>query len=181
MRPSSVVFAVIAVLAVVILIRSARVVPVQRNDIVERFGKYHRTLAPGLQVVWPFLDRIRGSVDLREQIVTMAPKPFTTSGGDPVTLSLNAYVKVVDATRFAYAGPFLPALEDKLTATVQTIVGGYDTGRALNHPMQIVMAATEMLEEALQPWAVKVTRVEITDVQPPPPKDGKGWVYRRVA
>ena len=85
------------------------------------------------------------------------------------------------ATRFAYAGPFLPALEDKLTATVQTIVGGYDTGRALNHPMQIVMAATEMLEEALQPWAVKVTRIEINDVKPPPPKDGKGWVYRKVA
>jgi regulator of protease activity HflC (stomatin/prohibitin superfamily) len=180
MRPS-VVFVVIALLAVIVLTRSARMVPVQRNDIVERFGKYHRTLTPGMHVVWPFLDRILGTVDLREQLVTVPPEPFTTARGDAVTLSLNVYVRVIDATKFAYAGPFLPALEDRLTATVQTIVGGYDTGPALNQPTQIAMAVTEKLDDALKPWAAKVTRVEITDVKPPPPKDGKGWVYRKVA
>lgn len=181
MRPSSVVFVVIALLAVSVLTKSARAVPVQRNDIVERFGKYHRTLAPGMHVVWPFLDRILGTVDLREQIVTVPPKPFTTASGDAITLSVDVYARVIDPTKFAYAGPFLPALEDRLTATVQAIVGGYDTGPALNHTTQIAIAATERLDDALKPWAVKVTRVEITDVKPPPPKDGKGWVYRKVA
>jgi len=177
---TSVLFAAIGLLAVIALIRSVRLVPVQRNDIVERFGKYHRTLLPGMNIVVPWLDRIRGTVDRREQVATMVPKPFTTADGERVTLSLDAYFRVADPAVFAYAGQFLPALEDKLTTTVQEIVGGYATGQALNSPMQIAFTVAERLDEALRPWAVKVTRVQVTDVKPPPPQDGKGWVYRKV-
>src|SRR3712207_5454019 len=109
--------AAIALITVVTLVRSVRIVPQQRMDVVERLGKYKKTLPPGLNLLVPFVDAVRTKVDMREQVVSFPPQPVITSDNLVVSIDTVLYFKVVDPVRATYEiANFLQAIE-QLTVT----------------------------------------------------------------
>ncbi|NUT37047.1 MAG: SPFH/Band 7/PHB domain protein, partial [Hamadaea sp.] len=111
------VIGILALIVVITIFRSVRQVPQQRNDVVERLGKYHRTLTPGLNFLVPFIDAVRTKVDLREQVVSFPPQPVITSDNLVVSIDTVLYFKVVDPVKATYEiANFLQAIE-QLTVT----------------------------------------------------------------
>ncbi|WP_433829656.1 SPFH domain-containing protein [Actinoplanes sp. CA-015351] len=160
---------VIAVLAVTTLVRSVRIVPQQRMDVVERLGKYKRTLSPGLNLLVPFVDAVRTKVDMREQVVSFPPQPVITSDNLVVSIDTVLYFKVVDPVRATYEiSNFLQAIEQLTVTTLRNVIGSLDLERALTSRDQINKHLSSVLDETTGRWGIKVTRVEIKAIEPPP-------------
>ncbi|MDT5034011.1 MAG: hypothetical protein QOC94_4182 [Actinoplanes sp.] len=160
---------VIALFAVITLIRSVRIVPQQRMDVVERLGKYKRTLNPGLNLLVPFVDAVRTKVDMREQVVSFPPQPVITSDNLVVSIDTVLYFKVVDPVRATYEiANFLQAIEQLTVTTLRNVIGSLDLERALTSREEINRHLSGVLDETTGRWGVKVTRVEIKAIEPPP-------------
>ena len=160
---------VIAVFAVTTLVRSVRIVPQQRMDVVERLGKYKRTLSPGLNLLVPFVDAVRTKVDMREQVVSFPPQPVITSDNLVVSIDTVLYFKVVDPVRATYEiSNFLQAIEQLTVTTLRNVIGSLDLERALTSRDQINKHLSSVLDETTGRWGIKVTRVEIKAIEPPP-------------
>ena len=165
---SSVVVA-IALIAVITLVRSVRIVPQQRMDVVERLGKYKRTLTPGLNLLVPFIDAVRTKVDMREQVVSFPPQPVITSDNLVVSIDTVLYFKVVDPVRATYEiANFLQAIEQLTVTTLRNVIGSLDLERALTSREEINRHLSGVLDETTGRWGIKVTRVEIKAIEPPP-------------
>src|SRR3990170_738312 len=107
-----IIVAVLVLSVVIVLARTVRIVPQQRHDVVERLGKYKRTLSPGLTILVPFIDAVRTKVDMREQVVSFPPQPVITSDNLVVSIDTVLYFKVVDPVRATYEiANFLQAIE----------------------------------------------------------------------
>jgi regulator of protease activity HflC (stomatin/prohibitin superfamily) len=159
---------VIALFAVITLIRSVRIVPQQRMDVVERLGKYKRTLSPGLNLLVPFVDAVRTKVDMREQVVSFPPQPVITSDNLVVSIDTVLYFKVVDPVRATYEiANFLQAIEQLTVTTLRNVIGSLDLERALTSREEINRHLSGVLDETTGRWGVKVTRVEIKAIEPP--------------
>ncbi|WP_229073592.1 SPFH domain-containing protein [Actinoplanes sp. DH11] len=159
----------IAVLAVTTLVKSVRIVPQQRMDVVERLGKYKRTLSPGLNLLVPFVDAVRTKVDMREQVVSFPPQPVITSDNLVVSIDTVLYFKVVDPVRATYEiSNFLQAIEQLTVTTLRNVIGSLDLERALTSRDQINKHLSSVLDETTGRWGIKVTRVEIKAIEPPP-------------
>ncbi|BFU45837.1 SPFH domain-containing protein [Krasilnikovia sp. MM14-A1004] len=160
---------VIALFAVITLIRSVRIVPQQRMDVVERLGRYKRTLAPGLNLLVPFIDAVRTKVDMREQVVSFPPQPVITSDNLVVSIDTVLYFKVVDPVRATYEiSNFLQAIEQLTVTTLRNVIGSLDLERALTSREEINKHLSGVLDETTGRWGIKVTRVEIKAIEPPP-------------
>src|SRR3982751_3085983 len=160
---------VIVVFAIVTLLRSIRIVPQQRMDVVERLGKYKRTLNPGLNLLVPFVDSVRTKVDMREQVVSFPPQPVITSDNLVVSIDTVLYFKVVDPVRATYEiSNFLQAIEQLTVTTLRNVIGSLDLERALTSREEINRHLSGVLDETTGRWGVKVTRVEIKAIEPPP-------------
>ncbi|AGL15772.1 SPFH domain-containing protein [Actinoplanes sp. N902-109] len=160
---------VIALFAVITLVRSVRIVPQQRMDVVERLGKYKRTLAPGLNLLVPFVDAVRTKVDMREQVVSFPPQPVITSDNLVVSIDTVLYFKVVDPVRATYEiSNFLQAIEQLTVTTLRNVIGSLDLERALTSREEINRHLSSVLDETTGRWGIKVTRVEIKAIEPPP-------------
>ena len=160
---------VIALFAVITLIRSVRIVPQQRMDVVERLGKYKRTLTPGLNLLIPFVDAVRTKVDMREQVVSFPPQPVITSDNLVVSIDTVLYFKVVDPVRATYEiSNFLQAIEQLTVTTLRNVIGSLDLERALTSREEINRHLSSVLDETTGRWGIKVTRVEIKAIEPPP-------------
>jgi regulator of protease activity HflC (stomatin/prohibitin superfamily) len=160
---------VIALFAVVTLVRSVRIVPQQRMDVVERLGKYKRTLTPGLNLLVPFVDAVRTKVDMREQVVSFPPQPVITSDNLVVSIDTVLYFKVVDPVRATYEiSNFLQAIEQLTVTTLRNVIGSLDLERALTSREEINRHLSGVLDETTGRWGIKVTRVEIKAIEPPP-------------
>jgi regulator of protease activity HflC (stomatin/prohibitin superfamily) len=160
---------VIALFAVITLVRSVRIVPQQRMDVVERLGKYKRTLNPGLNLLVPFVDAVRTKVDMREQVVSFPPQPVITSDNLVVSIDTVLYFKVVDPVRATYEiANFLQAIEQLTVTTLRNVIGSLDLERALTSREEINRHLSGVLDETTGRWGVKVTRVEIKAIEPPP-------------
>ncbi|OJF13378.1 SPFH domain-containing protein [Couchioplanes caeruleus] len=160
---------VIALFAVITLIRSVRIVPQQRMDVVERLGKYKRTLSPGLNLLVPFVDAVRTKVDMREQVVSFPPQPVITSDNLVVSIDTVLYFKVVDPVRATYEiSNFLQAIEQLTVTTLRNVIGSLDLERALTSREEINRHLSSVLDETTGRWGIKVTRVEIKAIEPPP-------------
>src|SRR5205814_2118797 len=154
---------------VVSLLRSVRVVPQQRMDVVERLGKYSRTLNPGLNLLVPFLDAVRTKVDMREQVVSFPPQPVITSDNLVVSIDTVLYFRVVDPVRATYEiANFLQAIEPLTVTTLRSVIGSMDLERALTSRDEINRHLSGVLDETTGRWGIKVTRVEIKAIEPPP-------------
>src|SRR5215470_9152938 len=161
--------AALAIVAIAVLARAVRVVPQQRMDVVERLGRYHRTLAPGLNLLMPFLDAVRTKVDMREQVVSFPPQPVITSDNLVVSIDTVLYFRVQDPVRATYEiANFLQAIEQLTVTTLRNVIGSFDLEKALTSREEINRHLSGVLDETTGRWGIKVTRVEIKAIEPPP-------------
>jgi regulator of protease activity HflC (stomatin/prohibitin superfamily) len=159
----------IALIVVITMMRAVRVVPQQRMDVVERLGRYQRTLKPGLNVLVPFIDAVRTKVDMREQVVSFPPQPVITSDNLVVSIDTVLYFKVVDPVRATYEiANFLQAIEQLTVTTLRNVIGSLDLEKALTSREEINRHLSGVLDETTGRWGIKVTRVEIKAIEPPP-------------
>ena len=164
-----VIAAFIVLFVVITLFRSVRVVPQQRMDVVERLGRYHRTLNPGMNLLTPFIDAVRTKVDMREQVVSFPPQPVITSDNLVVSIDTVLYFKVVDPVRATYEiANFLQAIEQLTVTTLRNVIGSMDLEKALTSRDEINRHLSGVLDETTGRWGIKVTRVEIKAIEPPP-------------
>jgi regulator of protease activity HflC (stomatin/prohibitin superfamily) len=151
------------------LAKSVRIVRQQRNDVVERLGRYQRTLKPGLNILVPFIDSVRTKVDLREQVVSFPPQPVITSDNLVVSIDTVLYFKVVDPVKATYEiANFLQGIEQLTVTTLRNVIGSLDLEKTLTSREEINRHLSIVLDETTGRWGVKVTRVEIKAIEPPP-------------
>ncbi|GAA4683440.1 SPFH domain-containing protein [Phytohabitans rumicis] len=165
----AIVVAFVALFVAITLIRAVRIVPQQRMYVVERLGKYSRTLSPGLNLLVPFIDRVSSKVDLREQVVSFPPQPVITSDNLVVSIDTVLYFRVIDAYDATYAiANFLQGIEQLTITTLRNVIGSLDLEKALTSREEINRHLSMALDEATGRWGIKVTRVEIKAIEPPP-------------
>ncbi|GAA3443560.1 SPFH domain-containing protein [Planomonospora venezuelensis] len=168
MGPSLIAALVVVAVAGFALIRTVRIVPQATAGIVERLGRYHRTLLPGLNLVVPFIDRIKGTIDLREQVVSFPPQPVITSDNLVVSIDTVIYFQVVDPRAATYEiANFLIGVEQLTVTTLRNVVGGMDLERTLTSREEINTELRGVLDDATGRWGIRVNRVELKAIDPP--------------
>jgi regulator of protease activity HflC (stomatin/prohibitin superfamily) len=159
---------VLVVLVLAVVSRSIRIVPQASAGIVERFGRYHRTLHAGLNMVTPFVDRLRPLLDLREQVVSFPPQPVITRDNLVVSIDTVIYFQVTDARAATYeVANYITAVEQLTVTTLRNVVGGMDLETALTSRDQINNELRRELDEATGKWGIRVGRVELKAIEPP--------------
>jgi regulator of protease activity HflC (stomatin/prohibitin superfamily) len=162
-------FVVLVLFAILVLAKTVRIVPQARAGIVERFGKYRATLQPGLNVVTPFVDRVRYVIDMREQVVSFPPQPVITEDNLVVSIDTVIYFQVTDPVAATYEiANYIQAIEQLTMTTLRNIVGGMDLEQTLTSREDINRGLSSVLDEATGRWGVRVGRVEIKGIDPPP-------------
>jgi regulator of protease activity HflC (stomatin/prohibitin superfamily) len=158
----------IVVLALYAVLRSVRIVPQARAGIVERFGRYHRTLNAGLNLVMPFIDRLRPLIDLREQVVSFPPQPVITKDNLVVGIDTVIYFQVTDPKSATYEiANYVAAVEQLTVTTLRNVVGGMDLDMTLTSRDKINGELRRELDEATGRWGLRVSRVELKAIEPP--------------
>jgi regulator of protease activity HflC (stomatin/prohibitin superfamily) len=163
-----VVVAVIVLLAILVVFRSVKIVPQARAAIVQRLGRYHKTLEAGLNVVVPFVDQVLPLIDLREQVISFPPQPVITQDNLVVSIDTVIFFQVTDpkAATFEIAN-YVQAIEQLTTTTLRNVAGGMDLERALTSREEINAQLRGVLDEATGKWGIRVNRVEIKAIDPP--------------
>ena len=160
---------VVALLAVVLVLRTVRIVPQARASNVERLGRYLRTLEPGLNVVIPFVDRPRQLIDLREQVISFEPRSVITEDNLVVDIDTVLYVQVTDPRAAAYEiANFEQAIEQLTVTTLRNVIGSLDLEKVLTSREHINSQLRGVLDEASGKWGIRVNRVELKAIDPPP-------------
>ncbi len=168
----SVVTAILVVLIVVLsvtyfLYRSVQIVPQASAQVVERFGRYRRTLEPGLRFLVPVADTIRATVDMREQVVPFPPQEVITEDNLLVYIDWVVYYQVTDPRRATYEiQNYVQAIEYLVSTTLRNIVGGMDLERTLTSRDEVNTDLRDALDSATGPWGIRVNRVELRTIQP---------------
>ncbi|HEX6448362.1 MAG TPA: SPFH domain-containing protein [Trebonia sp.] len=158
----------IVFLALFAVVRSVRIVPQARAGIVERFGRYHRTLYAGLNLIMPFVDRLRPLIDLREQVVSFPPQPVITKDNLVVGIDTVIYFQVTDAKAASYEiANYVAAVEQLTVTTLRNVVGGMDLDTTLTSRDKINGELRKELDEATGKWGLRVSRVELKAIEPP--------------
>ncbi|TDB84811.1 SPFH/Band 7/PHB domain protein [Actinomadura sp. KC216] len=159
---------IIAVFAAITVLRVVRIVPQARARNIERLGRYHRTLKPGLNFVIPYIDRVYPVIDLREQVVSFKPQPVITEDNLVVEIDTVLYFQVTDPRAAAYEiANFLQAVEQLTVTTLRNVVGSMDLERTLTSRDTINNQLRGVLDEATGKWGLRVNRVEIKAIDPP--------------
>ncbi|MFV0429064.1 MAG: SPFH domain-containing protein [Arachnia sp.] len=159
----------LTILVVVFLTMALRIVRQQRVGLVERLGKYRRRLDPGPHLVIPFLDQIPYMLDMREEVVPFPPQGVITEDNLMVSIDSVIYFQIVDPVRAAYeAQNYRGAIEQLTMTTLRNIIGGMDLERALTSREEINQKLRMVLDEATGKWGIKVNRVELRAIDPPP-------------
>jgi regulator of protease activity HflC (stomatin/prohibitin superfamily) len=160
---------VVAAVLLLVLIRSVRIVPQARAAVVERLGRYVRTASPGLTMLVPFVDRMRPLIDLREQVVSFPPQPVITADNLTVGVDSVVYFQVTDARAATYEiANYIQAVEQLTITTLRNVVGALNLEQALTSRDSINTQLRGVLDEATGPWGIRVARVEIKAIDPPP-------------
>jgi regulator of protease activity HflC (stomatin/prohibitin superfamily) len=148
--------------------RAVRIVPQARAYVIERLGSYSRTLDAGLNIIVPFIDRVRARVDLREQVVSFAPQPVITEDNLVVKIDTVLYFQVTDSKAATYEiADFIQAIEQLTVTTLRNVIGGLDLERTLTSREQINGELRGVLDEATGKWGIRVNRVELKAIDPP--------------
>ncbi|WP_193605446.1 SPFH domain-containing protein [Nocardioides dongkuii] len=157
------------IFVVTILAKTVRIVPQARAGIVERFGKYKQTLPAGLNIVIPFIDKVRYLIDLREQVVSFPPSSVITEDNLTVEIDTVIYFQVIDPVAATYEiANYIQAVEQITMTTLRNIVGGMDLEQTLTSRETINSGLRGVLDEATGKWGIRVGRVEIKSIDPPP-------------
>jgi regulator of protease activity HflC (stomatin/prohibitin superfamily) len=159
---------VVALFVLVALARTIRIVPQARAGVVERLGRYSRTLNPGLTIVVPFVDRIREMIDLREQVVSFQPQPVITEDNLVVSIDTVIYFQVTDPKAATYEiANYIQGIEQLTVTTLRNVIGGMALEETLTSRDQINGQLRGVLDEATGKWGIRVNRVELKAVDPP--------------
>jgi regulator of protease activity HflC (stomatin/prohibitin superfamily) len=163
-----IVLIVVAVVVLITLSRGIRIVPQARAGIVERLGRYHRTLDAGLALVVPYVDRVRPLIDLREQVVSFPPQPVITEDNLVINIDTVIYFQVTDPKAASYEiADYIAAIEQLTVTTLRNVIGGMTLEDTLTSRDQISGALRSVLDEATGKWGIRVNRVELKAVDPP--------------
>jgi regulator of protease activity HflC (stomatin/prohibitin superfamily) len=163
------IIALLAIFVLTVLVKSVRIVPQARAGIVERLGRYNRTLNPGLTVVLPFVDRVLPLLDLREQVVSFPPQPVITQDNLVVSIDTVIYYQVNDPKAATYEiANYIQGIEQLTVTTLRNVIGGMDLERTLTSREEINNALRGVLDEATGKWGIRVNRVELKAIDPPP-------------
>jgi regulator of protease activity HflC (stomatin/prohibitin superfamily) len=163
-----IVLIVVAVAVLIVLARTVRIVPQARAGIIERLGRYNRTLDAGLAIVIPFIDRLRPLIDLREQVVSFKPQPVITEDNLVVNIDSVIYFQVTDAKAATYEiADYVGAIEQLTVTTLRNVIGGMTLEDTLTSRDQINAQLRGVLDEATGKWGIRVNRVELKAIDPP--------------
>ncbi|HOC14044.1 MAG TPA: SPFH domain-containing protein [Propionicimonas sp.] len=158
----------VAAVVVTVLLRSVRQIRQQQVAVVERLGKFKRTLDPGLHILVPFVDSIRYVMDMREAVVPFPPQGVITEDNLMVNIDSVIYYQIVDPVRAAYeAQNYIQAIEQLTMTTLRNIIGGLDLEQTLTSREEINQKLRTVLDEATGKWGIKVNRVELRSIEPP--------------
>jgi regulator of protease activity HflC (stomatin/prohibitin superfamily) len=159
---------IVAVIVLAVFARTVRIVPQARARVVERLGRYHRTLSPGLALVVPFIDRLRPLIDLREQVVSFPPQPVITEDNLVVNIDSVIYFQVTDAKAASYEiQNYIQAIEQLTVTTLRNVIGGMALEKTLTSRDEINNQLRGVLDEATGKWGIRVNRVELKAIDPP--------------
>lgn len=164
----AIVAGVILILLLLLFISGVRVIRQAEAAVVERFGAYLRTMNVGIHIVIPFVDVIAKRVSLKENLIDFAPQPVITK--DNVTMMIDSviYFQITDPKLYAYgvANP-IGAIENLTATTLRNLIGQLELDETLTSRDLINTKMREILDEATDPWGIKVNRVEVKNIQPP--------------
>ncbi|MDO8184528.1 SPFH domain-containing protein [Conexibacter sp. JD483] len=165
---SLIVLGVLALFILFVAARTIRIIPQARAGVVERLGRYSRTLTPGLTIVVPFIDKVKPLVDLREQVITFAPQPVITEDNLVVQIDTVLYFTITDPKSVTYevANP-LQAIEQLTVTTLRNVIGGLSLEDALTSRDNINSQLRVVLDEATGRWGIRIARVELKSIDPP--------------
>jgi len=167
---TSLIIAIVIALAVIFIIASSvRVIRQQRVGMVERLGRFNRTLEPGPHLLIPVLDKVRYNLDMRENVIPFPPQGVITEDNLMVGIDSVIYFQIVDPERAAYeAQDYVKAIEQLTQTTLRNIIGGLDLEQTLTSREEINQKLRVVLDEATGKWGIKVNRVELRAIEPPP-------------
>jgi regulator of protease activity HflC (stomatin/prohibitin superfamily) len=159
---------VLAVFALIVILRAVRTVPQGEEWTIERFGRYTRTIAPGLHILVPFIDRVGSRINMMETVLDVDGQVVITRDNAQVSADAVAFYQIVDAAAAAYEVKNLElALENLAQTNIRAVIGSMDLDDALSNRDVINARLLSVIDQASTPWGVKVTRVEIKDLSPP--------------
>ncbi len=159
---------VVAAFVVITALMGVRQVPQGYNYTVERFGRYHKTLSPGLGLIVPYIDSVGRKLNVMEQVMDVPSQEIITKDNATVTVDGVAFYQVLDARRAAYEiSDLQSALSNLIMTNVRTVMGSMDLDQLLSHRDEINARLLTVIDAASEPWGIKVTRVEIKDIVPP--------------
>jgi regulator of protease activity HflC (stomatin/prohibitin superfamily) len=163
------ILALIGVLTLLIVVaRTVRIVPQARAGVVERLGRYSRTLTPGLVILVPVVDRVRQMIDLREQVVSFEPQPVITEDNLVLSIDTVIYYQVTDARSATYEiANYIQAIEQLTVTTLRNLIGGMSLEQTLTSRDGINDELRVVLDEATGKWGIRVNRVELKAIDPP--------------
>ncbi|ANH36749.1 Modulator of FtsH protease HflK [Nocardioides dokdonensis FR1436] len=160
--------AVLAALVVFVLASAIRIVPQARRYNIERFGRYQRTLQPGLNLIIPLVDRVNTKLDVREHVYSSDPKPVITEDNLVVAIDTVLYYQITDPRAAAYeVADYLQAIDHLTVTTLRNLIGSMDLEGTLTSRETINTRLREVLDEATGRWGIRVNRVEIKAIDPP--------------
>ena len=159
---------VVVIFVLVALKKAVRIVPQTQAQLVERLGRYARTLDAGIHLLMPFIDRVRANVDLREQVVSFPPQPVITSDNLVVSIDTVIYFQVTNPVAAVYEiANYITGIEQLTVTTLRNVIGSMDLEQTLTSRDQINGQLRGVLDEATGRWGIRVNRVELKAIDPP--------------
>lgn len=163
------VLALLVIIFGVVLSRAIRIIPQASTGLVERLGRYHRTIGAGLVIIIPFIDRLKPLIDMRERVVSFPPQPVITEDNLVVSIDTVIYFQVTEPKSAIYEiENYIQGIEQLTVTTLRNVVGSLDLEAALTSRDSINTALRVVLDDATGKWGVRVNRVEIKAIDPPP-------------
>ena len=166
--PELIIVAVVALLVIITVLRSVRIIPQARARNVERFGRYRKTLEPGMNFIIPGIDRVKKEIDLREQVVSFMGAPVITADNLSVLIDTVLFFQVTDPRAADYEiVNYIQAIEQITATMLRSVIGSMDLEKTLTSRDHINNMLRGVLDDASGKWGIRVTRVEIKAIDPP--------------